>query len=256
MPREARSQRVEAIVLKHSDFGEADRLLTIYSREQGKLRAIAKGARKPGSRKGGHLEPFSRVRLLLGKGRELAVVSQAEAVETNSVLTENLEALGYASYGVELLDRFSGDHDENAGLYRLLRDTLQRLAGGEDLQLAVRYYEIRLLDLAGFRPELQKCLNCQKEIKPEDQYFSFEQGGVLCPQCGRGNREARPISLGALKVLRHLQRSSYDEARRAKPSAAVQAELETLMNAYVTYLLERSLNSPKFLRRVRKTVDS
>ena len=84
MAREARSQRIEAIVLKHSDFGEADRLLTLYSREQGKLSALAKGARKPGSRKGGHLEPFSQVRLLLGKGRELAVVSQAEAVETNS----------------------------------------------------------------------------------------------------------------------------------------------------------------------------
>lgn len=252
MSREARSQRVEAIVLKHSDFGEADRLLTLYSREQGKLRALAKGARKPGSRKGGHLEPFSRVRLLLGKGRELAVVSQAEAVETNSALTENLEALGYASYVVELLDRFSGEHDENAALYRLLRDTLQRLAAGDELQLAVRYYEVRLLDQVGFRPELLTCLICQKEIKPEDQYFSFDLGGVLSPDCGRGNREARPISLGALKMLRHLQRSSYEEARKAKPSASVQAELETLMNAYLTYLLERALNSPKFLRRVRK----
>jgi DNA repair protein RecO (recombination protein O) len=253
MPREARSQRVEAIVLKHSDFGEADRLLTLYSREQGKLRALAKGARKPGSRKGGHLEPFSQVRLLLGKGRELAVVSQAEAVETNSKLTENLEALGYASYVVELLDRFSGDHDENAALYRLLRDTLKRLSTGEDLQLAVRYYEVRLLDQVGFRPELQNCLNCKKQIQPEDQYFSFDQGGILCPGCGRANREARPITLNALKLLRHLQRSSYEEARRAKPSASVQAELETLMNAYLTYLLERALNSPKFLRRVRNS---
>jgi DNA repair protein RecO (recombination protein O) len=253
MPREARSQRVEAIVLKHSDFGEADRLLTLYSREQGKLRAIAKGARKPGSRKGGHLEPFSRVRLLLGKGRELAVVSQAEAVETNSALTENLEALGYASYVVELLDRFSGDHDENAGLYRLLRDTLQRLTAGEDLQLAVRYYEVRLLDQVGFRPQLLNCLNCQKEIKAQDQYFSFELGGVLCPDCKHADLAARPISLSALKVLRHLQRSGYEEARRAKPSTGVQAELETLMNAYLTYLLERALNSPKFLRRVRNS---
>ncbi|MEX1249009.1 MAG: DNA repair protein RecO [Anaerolineales bacterium] len=256
MPREPRSQRVEAIILKHSDFGEADRLLTLYSREQGKLRALAKGARKPGSRKGGHLEPFSRVRLQLGVGRDLFVVNQAEAVDTNSALTENLEALGYASYVVELLDRFSADHDENRGVYRLLRDTLQRLTGGDELRLAVRYYEVRLLDQVGFRPELQNCLTCRKQIQPENQYFSFGQGGVLCPECGPRNREARPISLAALKVLRHLQRSSYEEAQRAKPSANVQLELESLMNAYVTYLLERSLNSPRFLQRVRNKVGS
>ncbi|MEX2162153.1 MAG: DNA repair protein RecO [Anaerolineales bacterium] len=255
MPREPRSQRVEAVVLKHSDFGEADRLLTLYSREQGKLHALAKGARKPGSRKGGHLEPFSVVRLQLGKGRDLAVVDQAEAVVTNSALTENLEALGYASYVVEILDRFSADHDENRGVYRLLRDTLARLAAGDDLQLAVRYYEVRLLDQVGFRPELQNCLNCRKPIQPQNQYFSLEQGGVLCPDCGPRNREAQPISLAALKVLRHLQRSDYEEARRAKPNEGVQRELEALMNAYVTYLLERSLNSPRFLRRVRQTPD-
>jgi len=251
MPREPRSQRVEAIVLKHADFGEADRLLTLYTRELGKLRALAKGARRPGSRKGGHLEPFTRTRLQLASGRDLFIVNQAEAIEAYSTLTENLEALGYASYVVELLDRFSADHEANQAVYCLVRDTLARLAAGDDLQLAVRYYEVRLLDQTGFRPELQACLNCRKAIQAQDQYFSFEQGGVLCPDCGPRDPAARPISLAALKVLRHLQRSSYQEAQRAKPSASVALELETLMNAYVTYLLERSLNTPRFLRRVR-----
>ena len=253
MPRESRSQRVEAIVLKHADFGEADRLLTLYCREQGKIRALAKGARKPGSRKGGHLEPFSRVSLLLGSGRDLQIVQQAEAIETNSAFSEDLVALGYASYAVELLDKFSGDHDENRALYRLLRDTLERLSGGADLQLPVRFYEVRLLDLVGFRPELQNCLNCKKQIQAEDQFFSFEQGGVLCPDCGRLDPGARPISMDALKVLRHLQRSSYEEGKRAKPGPHVQLELEALMNLYLTYLLERGLNSPRFLRSVRST---
>ena len=251
MPREARSQRVEAIMLKHADFGEADRLLTLYTREQGKVRALAKGARKPGSRKGGHLEPFSRARLQLATGRDLFIVNQAEAIEVYSSLTEDLEALGYASYVVELLDKFSADHDANQALYRLVRDTLGRLARGEELQLTVRYYEVRLMDLMGFRPELQVCLKCRKAIRPQDQYFSFDQGGALCPDCGRHDPIARPISLAALKVLRHLQRSSYQEARRAKPNRDVQVELETLMNAYVIYLLERNLNTPRFLHRVR-----
>jgi DNA repair protein RecO (recombination protein O) len=256
MPRESRSQRVEAIVLKHSDFGEADRLITLYCREQGKVRALAKGARKPGSRKGGHLEPFSRASLLLGTGRDLQVVTQAEAINTHFALSENLVALGYASYVAELLDKFSADHDENRGLYRLLRDTLDRLARGDALQLAVRFFEVRLLELAGFRPELQNCSNCRKTIEPEAQYFSFEQGGVLCPDCGRTHREAHSITMAALKLLRHLQRSSYEDARRAKFNAATHGEVEKLMNQYLTYLLERSLNTPRFLRRVRRAVDS
>jgi DNA repair protein RecO (recombination protein O) len=253
MPREARSQRVEAIVLKHADFGEADRLLTLYSREQGKLRALAKGARKPGSRKGGHLEPFSRAKLQLATGRDLQIVEQAEAIDTNSALSQDLVALGYASYVVELLDKFSADHDENRALYGLLRDTLTRLTRGDEMQLAVRFYEVQLLQQLGFRPELQNCLSCKNRIQPENQYFSFEQGGVLCPECGPRFAGASPISLAALKVLRHLQRSNYEEARRAKPVAQVQVELENLMNLYLTYLLERALNSPRFLRRVRKT---
>lgn len=252
MPREARSQRVEAIILKHSDFGEADRLVTMYSREQGKLRALAKGVRKPGSRKGGHLEPFSRASLLLGKGRDLAVVQQADALELNSALSEDLVALGYASYVVELLDRFSGDHDENRGVYRLLRETLARLSAGDEKQLAVRFFEVKLLEQIGFRPELQNCLDCGNKIQPEPQFFSFEQGGVLCPNCGPLDHAAQRISLDALKVLRHLQRSDYAEAQRAKPESHVQLELESLMNLYVTYLLERNLNTPRFLRRVKR----
>lgn len=251
MPRPPRSQRMEAIVLKHADFGEADRLLTLYSREAGKLRALAKGARKPRSRKAGHLEPFTRVSLLVATGRSFHIVSQAEAIETNSVLSEDLVALGYASYVVELLERFTPDEDENRALYRLLRDTLERLAAEPDPELVVRYYEVRLLDQVGFRPQLQNCLGCGAQIQAEVQYFSIQGGGVLCPNCGRQDPAVRPISLPALKVLRHLQRSDYADAARVRPSKSTHTELETLMNLYLTYLLERGLNSPRFLRRMR-----
>ena len=253
MPREIRSQRVEAIVLKHADFGEADRMLTLFTREQGKLRALAKGARKPRSRKAGHIEPFSQVKLQLAKGRNFHIVSQAEAVSNHSALSEDLVRLGYASYVVELLDKFSVDEDENRTLYRLLRDTLKRLEDDDLAQVAVRYYEIRMLDLLGFRPELHECLNCQREIQPEDQYFSAQRGGVLCPDCGPQDASAQPISMWALKYLRHFQRSTFAEARRAQIDEALRFELETLMDHYLTYLLERGLNSPRFLRRVRRS---
>lgn len=252
MARESRTQRVEGIVLKHADFGEADRMVTLFTLQEGKLRAVAKGARKLGSRKGGHLEPFTRVSLLLGKGREIPIVEQAEALELNTSLSSNLEALGYAAYVVELVDKFNGDHDENRGVYRLTRDTLQRLAGGQDLRLSVRFFEVKLLEHMGFRPQLQHCAHCGKKIEPEDQYFSFELGGALCPGCGKRLHAAR-ISLGALKVLRHLQRSEFGQVGGLALSAPVQHELERLMNGYVAYLAERSLNTPRFLERVRRS---
>jgi DNA repair protein RecO (recombination protein O) len=253
MPRnKARSVRVEAIVLKHSDFGEADRVLTLYSREEGKLRAIAKGARKTHSRKAGHVEPFSQVRLQLARGKNFFIVSQAEAINTHTVLAEDLERLGYASYVVELLERFSVDEDANQVLYRLLRDTLNRLEDKRQEQVAIRFYEIQLLDQLGFRPELHECLNCNKDVQAEDQFFSAQRGGVLCPDCGPADASAHPISMEALKYLRHFQRSDYGEALRAQMSQAVRIELEILMNHYLTYLLEKRLNSPRFLRRVRR----
>ena len=252
MPSKSRSIRVEAIVLKHSDFGEADRMLTLFTREKGKLKAIAKGARKTRSRNAGHVEPFSQVTLQLARGRNLYIVTQAEAIHTHASLAEDLLRLGYASYIVELLERFSVEEDENGALYRLLRDTLDRLESHDQEQVAVRYYEIRLLDLLGFRPELHVCLNCEKEIKAEDQYFSSQKGGVLCPNCGPLDVSAQPISMRALKYLRHFQRSSYADALRAKLDKDLQFELETLMNHYLTYLLEKRLNSPQFLRRMRK----
>lgn len=247
-----RSIRVHAIILRHADWGEADRLVTLYSREHGKLRAIAKGARKITSRKAGHLEPFTQVKLQLARGRDLFIVTQADTLEAYLPLRESLTLTGYASYLVELLDRFVYEEESaNPGLFRLLADSLKRLAENTDTWLTVRYYEMRLLDHLGFRPQLFACSNCGREIKPEDQYFSFSLGGVVCPRCGQGLPHLKPISVDTLKYLRHFQRSSFGEAARARPAPEVQAEAETLMQAYFTYLLERELNSPGFLKTVR-----
>lgn len=238
-------------MLNHSDWGEADRLLWLYTREMGKVRAIAKGARKPRSRKAGHLEPFTRAHLILARGRDLWIVTQAETIEPYLSLREDLLRVGYAAYVIELLDRFTYEEGDNKALFRLLVDTLARLDADLDPALSVRYYEVRLLDLLGFRPQLFHCANCQEAIQPEDQYFSAEHGGVLCPRCGVGIRSVQPISMPALKYLRHFQRSSFSEAARAQLTPALNRELELVMQHYLTYLLERGLNSPAFIRRVR-----
>jgi len=251
MPSHGRTQRVEAIVLRHTDWGEADRLLWLFTRELGKVQVVAKGIRKPRSRKAGHLEPFTRVELLLAHGRDLSIVTQAEAKDVYQALRENLVLVGYASYIIELLDRFTYEEGENIGLYRLLSETLSRLNTETQPAFAVRYYEIRLLDLVGFRPQLFHCVNCGEEIQAEDQYFSFEKGGVFCPKCGVNEPGVCPVSMPALKILRHFQRSRYKEAQRVRLSSIVDHELEDLMGHYLTFLLERGLNTPSFLRQVR-----
>ncbi|HSG43212.1 MAG TPA: DNA repair protein RecO [Anaerolineales bacterium] len=248
-----RSIRVDAVVLRHNDFGEADRTLTLYTRQLGKARAIAKGARKMASRKAGHIEPFTHVKLQLARGRDVLIVTQAETVDAYLSLRDDLVLTSQASYMLELLDRFTYvDETENSSIFRLLTESLSRLASNQDVWLVIRYYEMRLLDHLGFRPQLFECTNCGREIKAEDQFFSFSAGGVICPRCGRGLPNLQSISVDTLKYLRHFQRSSYADASRAKPSLQIQQEAETLMQGYFTYLLERELNTPGFLKKINE----
>jgi len=223
-----RSFRVEAVVLRHSDYGEADRLLTLYTRQLGKTSALA-------------------------KGRDMLILTQADTVDAYQPLREDLILTSHASYVMELLDRFTyEDETESPSAFRLLTETLSRLASKSDPWLVIRYYEMRLLDHLGFRPQLFECANCRREIKAEDQYFSFSAGGVICPRCGQGLPNLHTISVEALKYLRHFQRSSYADATRARPGLDIQQETETLMQGYFTYLLERELNTPGFLKKIRE----
>lgn len=254
MPRNERVLRVDAVVLRHSDWGEADRLLVLFTKEAGKLRAVAKGARKIRSRKAGHLEPFTHVKMLLARGRDLWIVTQAETIDAYLPLRDDLVRTAYAAYVIELLDRFTYEEGENRAIFHVLTDTLMRVATEADPFLAVRYYEIRLLDLLGFRPELTYCARCEKPIQPEDQFFDAGLGGVVCPTCGANLPTARPVSMRALKYLRHFQRSSFTEASRAELTPGVRNEIEALLSYYTTYLLERRLNSPGFLHEVRRDI--
>ncbi len=258
--REAHSFGVEAVVLRHADYGEADRLLTLFTRQRGKTRAIVKGVRRMTSRKAGHLEPFTHVKLQLAKGRDMPLVTQAETVEAYLPLREDLILTSQASYVIELVDRFTYDEgSDSTPVFRLLTETLSRLAANAEPWMAIRFYEMRLLDLLGFRPKLFECALCGNEIKPEDQFFSFLAGGIVCPDSARktdlrpSERQAlHPISLEGLRYLRHFQRSDYAEATRARPVEQVKQETETLMQGFFTYLLERELKTPGFLRQIRR----
>ncbi len=246
-----RSFRVNAVVLRHADWGEADRIITLYTREQGKLRALAKGARKMRSRKAGHLEPFTHITAQLAAAHDMPIITQVETVDAYLPMRDDLVRTGYAAYCAELLDRFTyAEEGTNPAIFQTLTDTLSRISGEADSWVAVRYYEMRLLDFLGFRPQLFHCANCEREIQAEDQYFSFASGGVICPRCGMGLPNLSAVSVDVLKHLRHFQRSNYPVAARANPAESTRRALEALMQGYLQYLLERGLNTPDFLRRV------
>lgn len=251
VPPRDRLYRTEAVVLRRQDLGEADRLLTLYTPGRGKLRVVAKGVRLPRSRKAGHLELFTRVDVLVARGRDLDVVTQAEALETFEGLRDDLLRFGHAAYAVELVDCFAVE-EENRPLYRLLTETLERLADGQEAPAVIRFFELRLLELAGYRPQLFSCVGCGEDIRPQAQYFSSREGGVLCPQCGPGRKFSLPMSLAALKVLRHFQRSNYAAVAAVRVSQKTELEVQRLMEEYLTHLLERRLHTPGFLKRVRR----
>ncbi len=247
---EARSYRAQGLVIRHREFGEADRILTIYTLEKGKLQAIAKGVRKLKSRKAGHLEPFTQVMLQLAKGRNLEVVTQVETIRNFDNIRENLKLTAQAAYVLELLDRFTYEEGENRALYNLVVETLSRLDAGISPGLVTHYYEVHLMDILGFKPQLQECVVCGAAIQPEDQYFSAKLGGVICQNSLSGDPSAWPISMNALRYLRFFQRSPWPQVKNRTIPEEVDHELSKLIEKYLTYLLEYSLKTPGFLDAV------
>ncbi len=252
MSARQRVYRTEAIVLRRTDFGEADRLLTAFTPERGKLRLVAKGARKPSSRKSGHLELFSHGQYMVAVGRDLDIVTQAETLEPFLPLREDLLRTTYAYYVAELADAFTAERDENRPLFELLKDAFGWLCEASDLQLVARYYELHLLGLAGYQPQLFVCGGCKERLEPEVNYLSAADGGVFCRRCGYDRLGTTEISVNALKVLRFLQTREWETCRLLRLSPSSHAEVERLLNGYITYHLERKLKSVDFIHRLRR----
>jgi len=252
MPKAERVFRTEAIVLRRQDIGEADRLLLLLTPDHGKFRAVAHGTRKPAARKTGHVELFTLVDMLIRRRGEWYVVAQAETKNAFLLLREDLVRNTYANHLAELLDRFTSDQDSSRAELDLLARALGWLCEDLDPRTAARYYEIRLLALAGFAPSLHYCSVGQEPLEPQDQFFSVADGGVICPDHYFEQAHGMPISLTALKVLRHMQTQPWDAIKALHINTPLHLELERLTLAYITYLLEQRLQSVEFLRRLRR----
>ena len=250
-----RIYRTEAVVLRRSELGEADRILTLFTPQWGKRRAIAKGIRRPASKLRGHLELFTRAKLLLARGRNLDVITGAETAEAFHGLRDEdpgaLERIGVAYYLAELLDRFTEEGMESRPVWDLLVAALRALSDGVNPAVVARHYELRLLGYLGYRPQLEECAGCGEPLKPEENFYSLEAGGVLCPECRNHDPLAEPLSVNALKLLRLLAREGPATVARLRFGPQLADEVEGVLRRSIRHIGERELESPAVLRSLR-----
>lgn len=254
MPRATgqRTYRAEGIVLRGYDLGEADRILTILTRDHGKVRAVAKGVRKTMSRKGGHLEPFCRCSLLLAQGRDLDIVAQVETLDAFARLRADLDTLLPAYYLAELVDAFTEESTEQRALYEAFYAALVALEHGADAAAVSRWFEMFVLTVSGLAPAWSACAGCGKPIEPDIAYaFSHERGGLLCPACRARDRLARPVAPQTVKLLRLLAREPLARIVRVRLPYDALVEVEGLLGGAIHAAAERELRSPLVLERLR-----
>ena len=252
----ARNYQTEAIIIKKIKLGEADRILTLYTPYLGKIRAVAKGVRRPKSKLAGHLELLTHSLVSLARGRNLDTITGSQTINSFLPLKSDLKLTSYGLYATELVDQFTADLIENRPLFQLLLETMHRLCHGGDNELALRYFELHLLNQVGYRPQLQQCVSCRQPLEPTTNSFCPGAGGMLCPSCCQSQPLTRPVSVNALKVLRLLQSSDYDTVVKLKMDSELSHQLEMVMRDYLRYLLEREVKSAAWLDTLRSKVNS
>ena len=238
----------EGVVLRSSQLGEADRLLTIFSPTVGKFKASARGVRKLTSKLAGHLDVLTRSHLTVAKGRGgLDTITMAETIQAFIPAKSSLYRISRAMYLGELVDALNPLEAPNSSAYSLLLEGLDQLGGNIDIDLMMRYIELHLLDNSGFLPELHHCVECHKTVSPGAHHFSPRAGGLICPDCHRLDEDTVSLSLGALKVLRYLSSSTQGSAMALVIPQPLHRELAGLLAGYLRYILEKEMRSLNFL---------
>ncbi|NJN67727.1 MAG: DNA repair protein RecO [Chloroflexaceae bacterium] len=248
-----RVYRTEALILRRSDVGEADRLLTLCT-PAGKQRVAARGVRKTTSRIAGHIELFTHASMMLAIGQNLDIVTQSQVLQAFPTMRSDLSRLSGAYYVAELYDMLTRN-EENPQLFALLVRIFALLDTTPRPELALRTFELHFLHLLGYRPQFQQCVVCHTALTEEADRFSPALGGVLCPSHRQADPAALPMSFQAFKVLRFLQKEPVEVVGRLTISAAVGREIERLLRAYLRPILEREPKTIAFLASLGGTGD-
>ncbi len=244
-----RTYTARGIVLRQFNLGEADRILSILTPGQGKVRAIAKSVRRPKSKLRGSLDLTNLIDFSAAYGRDLDVVNEAQIRDDHPRVRSDLSRLSKAIYACEIADSFAQEQVPSGGQFDLMVNVLDALGDAPDPWPVVRWFETRMLDVSGFKPELESCVECFERVEPGSHLLDLGAGGILCPQCrSQGVGHKVQVSEGAMRALRHLQRTV--KWRDLAPLRNIQArsEVEFIQTRYIRSVIERDLRSADFMR--------
>jgi DNA repair protein RecO (recombination protein O) len=233
--------RDEAMVVRTYKLGEADRIVVLFTKARGKVRAVAKGVRKTTSRFGARLEPTSHVALQLYEGRNLDTITQAETLDHFRAIREDLDRIGRASSMLEAVDHITEEREPNAALYTMLLGALRALSA-DDHPLIVPGFFWKLLALEGLSPVVDSCVVCGAEEGL--CAFAVEDGGVVCAEHRRGV----PLPDEAIVLLQLILGGRLGQAL-ARPITPATTEVEHLATNVLEFHLERRLRSIGVLDR-------
>lgn len=251
--RRQRSYRQTGIVLQRRNLGEADRLVTLLTPDRGKVVLLAKGARKVTSRKAGHLELFTHVRVQVARARTWDIITQAETLHHYPHMRASLPRMAHAYYMAELLLHFAPEEQSDRPLFDLALETLAHLNSSDNLLVVSRWFEAHLLRVTGFQPQLYVCPVCGDPLSVEVvNVWAPAEGGALCPRCGEGRKHTMPLPPRLLKLMRYLQVHTFAHARTLPVRAEVWRELEMYMLGYLRVILERDIRATAFIQRLRQ----
>ena len=238
-------QKTHGVVLRRRDFGEADRILTLLTRRFGKIKAIAKGCRRPRSRLAGHLEPCQPAEFVLWKreGRDMAIVRSAELLESQRGLSEDFASFAAAQFAAELLDRSLPEDEPQPRLYDLFLRFLRALHRPEHVMPALLAFTVRAADLLGYGLALDECAECHDPLSPDrEAWLDVRSGGLLCGRCAAGV-DAELLSPGVLRALRAVSANPP----RTAPDAEAEAAVHALDRLLAWHQDRRGLSSGKLL---------
>ena len=252
-PRERLKTR--AIVLRSLDYGESDRILTFLTDEFGKLKGIAKGARRSKRRFANALEPFSLSTLLFSRrGRGgLVLIEASDVINHFAGIRTDLDRTLVAAYVAELADHFSVEGKKNLPLFELLKDFLGFIECGQMTETAERFFELRLLQSAGFEPVLDRCVTCGTPLETiESPRFDCREGGIRCTRCTVNGTDFIPVSVGTLKTLLLGRDIDFTRMPRVGLSGPMARESREILGCFVRHLTGRELKSLNVLGEIRK----
>lgn len=240
-------QTSQAILLDVVALGEHDRIVVLLTPERGKLRGVARGARRKYSRFAGQLAPLAKVSVTWFErsGADLVRISSVDLVRAADRLQQDLEGILLGAYLADHLLEFAQENEESELLYRLLDSTVEALLKGVDRQLAARYFESWVLRLSGIFPPPWECPACGREV--ERAVLPRESDGLLCHRCGSGGG-ALSVSAAAVDFLRRIGGEKLTAMATAPPPASVLEEVEEVCGRVRRSFLQRELKSFKVMR--------